>query len=617
VRKRRGRKPDAASGSACNSGSRKGQAASDRTAARDFGRATRAGERLVVLAALVVVLLLQLHTLDDGDTWWHLADGRLIARTGAVPRADPFSYTAPGAPWVNRQWLFDLGAFAAWRLGGAAALVLGSGVLFAGAFVALWALVRRRLGASAAAVLVVVAAQAAVERFAVRPEALTFCLLAVYVLVLDDRRLPPACLAGLVALQVLWANAHALSVLGLVVVATELGSAAAARWLPLPAGWRAASAREDLGPLGLATAGCALAEAATPFGVGGALFPLRLVRVITGGEVTSAPVIEHRATALGALAPPAAAALVVLVALAVVAVASVRRVRLSYLVRAVAFAALALAARRNVALVGPGVLPLVADGLAPAAAAVGLRLAARPRLALAALAALVAALGSGSAWIATGWYYQAARLTRTVGLGQSALLFPPGAVDFLDAQAPEARVFNDDVLGGYLLWRSRSARRVFIDGRFQVYPASLYAEYERTLEDPSTFAALAARWGVGAAVLYHPAPGRLELARAIARLPGWRLAYVDAGAVVLLADGERGGVAVGATGDERSGGAARRAARLGPPFEEAVSHYQRGRALLYLLGRDGVAAARRDFEAALRLWPGFEDARVGLARTAG
>ncbi|HTU42895.1 MAG TPA: hypothetical protein VMF10_14400, partial [Candidatus Aquilonibacter sp.] len=34
----------------------------------------------------------------DPDLWWHLATGRFIVQHGAVPHADPFSYTSAGKP---------------------------------------------------------------------------------------------------------------------------------------------------------------------------------------------------------------------------------------------------------------------------------------------------------------------------------------------------------------------------------------------------------------------------------------------------------------------------------------------------------------------------------------
>src|SRR5262249_62177282 len=67
--------------------------------------------------------------------------------------------------------------------------------------------------------------------------------------------------------------------------------------------------------------------------------------------------------------------------------------------------------------------------------------------------------------VVPGSYYQAARLTRAFGLGQSLLLFPSGAADYLQTEAPAARVLNDDVLGGFLLWRPAPPLPVFLSRR--------------------------------------------------------------------------------------------------------------------------------------------------------
>ena len=175
----------------------------------------RWADRAAVAAVFLFVAALQVHRLDDSDTWWHLATGRLIAQHGAVPSADPFSFTAPGSPWINRQWLFELGLYGLWRLGGDDAVILGAGVLFITAFAFVYRLTRRHLPSWAAAVVVFLAAQAAVERFTVRPEAATLCLLALQLLLLDGA-IGWSTVVALVGLQIVWANVHALSILGLI-----------------------------------------------------------------------------------------------------------------------------------------------------------------------------------------------------------------------------------------------------------------------------------------------------------------------------------------------------------------------------------------------------------------
>ncbi len=77
---------------------------------------------LVFLFALVAYLSLFQgsfdHIADDPGVGWHLANGSIIAETGAIPKVDPFlapalipnSYAPVGKPrtWINEQWLGDV-----------------------------------------------------------------------------------------------------------------------------------------------------------------------------------------------------------------------------------------------------------------------------------------------------------------------------------------------------------------------------------------------------------------------------------------------------------------------------------------------------------------------------
>src|SRR5215472_18973978 len=101
---------------------------------------------------LVVVVFVSIFTYDlfrptDIDFWWHLRTGQLIAESGSVPRVDPFSFTAAGRPWVAHEWLWELGVFRLYRLGGYRAAVLFSGIIVTLADAVLYGLLRR-LGAN-------------------------------------------------------------------------------------------------------------------------------------------------------------------------------------------------------------------------------------------------------------------------------------------------------------------------------------------------------------------------------------------------------------------------------------------------------------------------------------
>jgi hypothetical protein len=66
-------------------------------------------ERLL-LAVVFVTLALGI-TGYSGDVFLHLATGKHILMTGALPDGDPFSFTRPGTVWVMHQWLSQAGLY--------------------------------------------------------------------------------------------------------------------------------------------------------------------------------------------------------------------------------------------------------------------------------------------------------------------------------------------------------------------------------------------------------------------------------------------------------------------------------------------------------------------------
>ena len=93
---------------------------------------TRA-RRLSPAAVLLVAAALAFRSLDDSDTWWHLASGRWIAANWRVPATDPFSHTVPDHAWINLQWLYDLVLYVLYSVGGATLLVLTATAAYTGA----------------------------------------------------------------------------------------------------------------------------------------------------------------------------------------------------------------------------------------------------------------------------------------------------------------------------------------------------------------------------------------------------------------------------------------------------------------------------------------------------
>ncbi|HLI29682.1 MAG TPA: hypothetical protein VKV79_01120, partial [Terriglobia bacterium] len=100
--------------------------------------------------------------------------------------------------------------------------------------------------------------------------------------------------------------------------------------------------------------------------------------------------------------------------------------------------------------------------------------------------------------------------------------YPAGAVAYLHQHPAPARMFNEYGWGGYLIWSLGPQRKVFIDGRADVY------EYAGVLQDylhmtrlaPNTLF-LFRKYGIQACLVKRNAP----LATMLAHLAGWKRVY--------------------------------------------------------------------------------------------
>lgn len=228
----------------------------------------RAGPALLFAAACAFGVL-EVH--GSADTWVALGVGQRIAALGEVPRAEVFSYTAAGQPWVNQNWLAHLGIYWIYAHVSPAAVVwatwLAGIAIFA--FVALAGRWRSgsRDGALVAAAL---AALGCRDFLSPRPATLGLLLLAALMAMLaaldgdgGRRRLWPT--LALVPILVLWGATHGSFVFGYALLglwAALALAAAVARRRPL-----AAAARRVAGVAAVTAAALVTTAVAGPFGI--------------------------------------------------------------------------------------------------------------------------------------------------------------------------------------------------------------------------------------------------------------------------------------------------------------------------------------------------------------
>ena len=182
--------------------------------------------RVVLGALLAFQALGNAGALADADGAWHRRTGQLILDTGAIPRHDPFSWTAHGVSWQPNAWLSDVVFALLQRVGGLTAISLLRALVVVAFGLTVHATCRRAGAGRWSSVFVAWAATLCLDPFvAERPQLFSFLLLplVLWLAARPGRR----ALVGLGAAFALWANLHGVFVVGVVVV----GLVALGRWL--------------------------------------------------------------------------------------------------------------------------------------------------------------------------------------------------------------------------------------------------------------------------------------------------------------------------------------------------------------------------------------------------
>lgn len=184
-----------------------------------------------VLVGVLVPILLQKPLLNsDGDLARHLRHGQYMLEHGALIRADPFSFTRPGAPFVGFEYGSQLLYALAERLGGLPAVAVLAGLLIALTYVLLIRfLLQRGVDPLLACLTVGVAAALGAGHWTARPHLFSFVAVVILLSMLEGRPRKPVLACA--ALFVVWANLHGGFVYGWILIGVYLvGSCGELLW---------------------------------------------------------------------------------------------------------------------------------------------------------------------------------------------------------------------------------------------------------------------------------------------------------------------------------------------------------------------------------------------------
>ncbi len=198
---------------------------------------------LVVLTFIVltVVFTLAHGSVADPDIWWHLHNADYLVQHHALPRSDMYSYTVPGHPWINHEWLAELPYYFGWRALGLRGIDAVTFAVLSSIFLGLLYLCYRQSAHYKASVVATCyAVFLASISFGPRTVLFGYACLVVLLIVLQRFRQKGGGLVWLIPpLFCLWANTHGSWLIGLIVFSIVIaaglfegqwGAVTAERW---------------------------------------------------------------------------------------------------------------------------------------------------------------------------------------------------------------------------------------------------------------------------------------------------------------------------------------------------------------------------------------------------
>lgn len=493
--------------------------------------------RLAVLVLLCLGLSLLAHKIIDTDIWWHLSAGRYIIRNHTIPAADPFSYTAAGNEWIDLHWLFQMLMYGVYRTAGSYGLSLLIILTYSAAFLVAWLACRGKSPLFATLVFFWLALMAGSSRFLARPEAFTYLMIAVFMLVLcrHDQGRGGRWVFLLVPLQTLWTNLQGLFILGPCLIFAFAAEAVAACFLSERLRFLEKPEKGKLLRLVALLPATIAASLINPYGLKGLLFPIVLFTRAGGIEnIFAGSIAELQPPFSGYnLTSPLIYFGVFLIVSFLAMALDWRNARISHIIIFLGMGYLGLNARRNVPVFLFAALPLAVEHCGNIVRRWRPHFDAGGRFNrwsaagyVAGYVLLVATVSFQTFRVWTNAFYISDKRAERFGFGFKEQTFPEGAFAFIKREGLRGPFFNTLDTGGLFMWELYPAEYVFIDPRLEVNSETAFAEYAG-FSSSQAFEALAHKYGFNAAIVTHTSQDGLYLVPRIYQTPGWALVYLD------------------------------------------------------------------------------------------
>lgn len=458
---------------------------------------------------LPILFFLTIFKLIDTDLWLHMKAGQVVMETGSFIYRDIFSYTAAGREWLYHEWLFGVISYSIYSAFGVNGLIFGKAVLLTSTFFIIYRCMRLRgVNPYLASFILSTAVLAARFRFTERPHIFKFLFVALFIYLLELFRLKGKNKLWLLPVfQLLWTNIHGSFILGPAIIAIYLFSDAIS------------GKRQNLKML-TTIIFTSLATLMNPYG-----FKLILFSLGFGEQAALSSISEWAPTHLKDFY--GAFGLLFILGIASF-VLKYKRIEIVDILIFGLFSYLSIKAIRFTALFSLATAPIIAanwsyltSDVFPAFTKTNIRKVFTGFISITTLALL--------------FTHEVERSPILVsGLGQGPA-FPQKAIEFIKQHRIEGNMYNSYIFGGYLIWGLYPERKVFVDGRAEIYDKGFQDAF---ISGPSLNRPFEVvnKYDINYAVIAYLKGGVDPIGDWIASDPKWILIYWDEVARIYVRD---------------------------------------------------------------------------------
>ncbi|MBI1922315.1 MAG: hypothetical protein HYS23_14665 [Geobacter sp.] len=449
----------------------------------------------------------------DGDVWWQVGIGRYILNNFSIPRQDYFSIAAFGRPYHDSHWLFQVVLATADHVAGMPGVQLVMMALWSFTLLFSYKAARPWVESTSAIIILFLGAMASSARFTPRPELVTYLMVALFYLLLQQnrcRRWRDILLLGI--LQAIWSNCHGLFVIGPFMLGCYLAVTMARSKEKSDA-----EVKNMLKGL-LIVSGATLL---TPFGTDGWTYALLL---FTEAGPNAPPffrkIVELKSPfSQENLAYPDTyifAVLGVFFALTTVLAGFRRQLSVERLLITIACGIAAIKGARNIPLFAVAAIPYIAENLGS-----HLQRFLLPRL---------VTVGAGAAMLLSslfplsGIYYVYLKLPTRFGLGASPSFASTELPGFLRKVHFDGRVYNSNRLGGFCLYNGLLP---LTDGRWEVYDLEVLEMAMYAYRNPALWDYVVSHFNIDGLILQHDSNEAAGVIPHLVQGHAWKLVFYD------------------------------------------------------------------------------------------